>query len=128
MHETGGIVIRRRFQRVAKRVAEIEQGPVAGLILVAGDHIGLGLARNRDGFSARRAAGKNLLPICFQPGKKVWPVDQAIFGDFGVSGAKLARWQRVERRRISQHQPRLLEHADQIFATRGIDAGLAADR
>ena len=44
-----------------------------------------------------------------------------------MPGAKLARRQRGERRRIGQHQLRRVESADQVLPFRQIHAGLAAD-
>jgi hypothetical protein len=54
--------------------------------------------------------------------------EYAIFGDLGVTGAKLARRQRVEHRGIGDHQHRLMKRAEQILAMRRVDSGLAADR
>ena len=86
----------RRFQRVAEGVAEIEQRALAGLALVARDDRGLGAAGGGDRVLARRAAGEDVGVIGFQPGEEGLVAEHAIFGDFGVAGAELARRQRVE--------------------------------
>ncbi len=78
--------------------------------------------------SRSRAAGEDVLPIRFQPGEERGVAEQPVFGDFGVTGAELARRQRVEQRGVGDDQDRLMERADEIFAVRRIDAGLAADR
>ena len=53
--------------------------------------------------------------------------EHAVFGDFGIAGAELARRQRIQHRGIRDHQNRLVKRADQIFSMRRVDAGLAAD-
>ena len=76
---------------------------------------------------ARGAAGENIGVIGLQPGEKRLVAEHAIFGDFGIAGAELARRQRVEHGGIGDHQQRLVKRAEQIFALRRIDPGLAAD-
>ena len=66
--------------------------------------------------------------VLFAPIEKSGVADQAIFDDLGIAGADLARRQRIERRRIDQHEARLMEGADQILARRRIDRGLAPHR
>ncbi len=86
------------------------------------------------GFSGRLlhgeaiAAGKDVAPIGFEPGKEAGVTEQSVFGDLGIAGAELARRQCIERRSIGEHQDRLMEGADQILAMRRIDRSLAADR
>ena len=113
---------------MAERVAEIEQRALAVLALVAGDDRGLGAAGGRNRMLARRAAGEDVGVVGFEPGEKGFVAEHAIFRDFGISGAELARRQRVERRRIGDHQHRLMKRAEQVLALRRVDAGLAADR
>ena len=123
----------RRFQRVAERVAEIEQLAVAGLALVARDDRGLGAAAHRDGVFARGtsggiAAGEYVFPIGFEPGEEGGVAEQAVFGDFGVAGAEFALRQHVKQSRVGDNQDRLMESADEVLAVAGVDGGLAADR
>ena len=66
--------------------------------------------------------------IALQPLKKGRVVDQAIFDNFGITGAQFARRKRIQRGGIRQHQTGLVECTDQVLAMGGIDAGLAADR
>ena len=117
----------RRFQRMAKGVAEIEQRALAGLALVAGDDRGLRAAGGGDGMLARGAAGKDVGVVFFQPGEKRLVAEHAVFCHFGIAGAELARRQRVEHGGVGDHQNRLVECAEQILALRRIDPGLAAD-
>ncbi len=60
--------------------------------------------------------------------KNAGVAEQAVFGDLGIAGAEFARRQRVEQRRVGDHQDRLMKGADQVLAVPRIDAGLAADR
>ena len=109
-------------------VAEIEQGALAGFALVARHRNGLGTAARRDRMLARRPAREQVAPIGVEPGEECGVVDQAIFDDFGVASAEVARRQRVEQSGIGDHQDRLVESADEILAVDRIDAGLAAHR
>ena len=118
----------RGLQRMAERVAEIEQRALAVLALVAGDDRGLGAAGGRNRVLARRAAGEDVGVIGFEPGEKGFVAEHAIFCDFGVAGAELARRQGVEHRRIGDHKHRLMERAEQVLSLWRVDAGLAADR
>ncbi len=66
--------------------------------------------------------------IGFQPIEELRIAQHAVFGNFRIARAKLARRQRIEHRRIGNHQHRLMKRADKILAVRRIDAGLAAHR
>ena len=70
---------------------------------------------------------ENIGVVGFQPREKRLVAEHAVFGDFGIAGAELARRQGVEHRGVRDHQDRLVERADQIFSMRRVDAGLAAD-
>ncbi len=117
-----------RFQRMAERVAEIEQRALAALALVARHRAGLGPAAHRDGMLPRRAACEDIPPVGFQPGEEGLVADQSVFDDLGIAGAEFTRGQGVEQRRIRDNENWLLESADQILAVLRIDSGLAADR
>ena len=119
---------RRGLECMAERMAEIEQHAFAGLALVAPHDSRLGATTDRDSVLARRAAGEQVAPVGLQPGEEGGVVDQAVLGDFRIAGAKLARRERVEQRRVGHHQHRLVKRADQILAVRRVDPGLAADR
>ena len=81
----------------------------------------------RDRVLARRAAGKDIGVVGLQPGEEGFVAEHAVFGDFGVAGAELARRQRVEHGGVGDHQNRLMKRAEQVLALRRVDAGLAAD-
>ena len=83
---------------------------------------------DRDRVLARRPTGKHFLPVRFKPSEKSRVADQAVFDDFGIAGAELARRKGIEQRRIRDHQDRLMEGADEILAMARIDRGLAANR
>src|SRR5262245_13736619 len=109
-------------------VAEIEQCALAGLALVARHGRRLGPTAHRDRVFARSAAGTNLPPIGFQPGKERGVSDEAVFGDLGITSAEFAWRQAIEQRSVGHHQYRLVEGTNQVLAMTGIDRGLAADR
>ncbi|MNX86132.1 hypothetical protein D3C86_1180010 [compost metagenome] len=127
VHQPLAVIIGRRFQRMAEGVAEVEQRAHAVFFLVGHHHIGLGLAAGRNRLDAGGAAGADFIPVLFQPEEEIRLVDQAIFDDFGVTSAELPRAQRIEHRRIRQHQIGLVENADEVLAVAGVDARLAAD-
>ena len=77
--------------------------------------------------SRARAARKHFPPVGLKPGEEGLIAKEPVFGDFRVAGAKFARRQRIQQRRIGHHQNRLVECADQVLAVAGIDRGLAAD-
>ena len=121
--------VRRRLEGMAEGVAEIEQRAIAGLALVARDDLGLHAAAGGDRMLARRAgAGEDVVGIGLEPGEEAGIAEQAVFGDLRIAGAELARRKGIEQRRVGDHQDRLVEGADQIFAVARIDRGLAADR
>ena len=66
--------------------------------------------------------------LVFEPAEERFIAEHAVFGDFGIAGAELARRQGVEHGGVGNHQHRLMKCAEQIFALRRIDPGLAADR
>ena len=100
MDEPRAIILHGAFQRVAKRMAEIEQGPVAGLEFVARHNVSLGTAGLCDRLDTRCAAVEHVLPVLFQPGEEIRPVDKAVFGDLGIAGAEFAQRQRAQRFRV----------------------------
>ena len=119
---------RRRLESVPERVAEIEQRALAGLTLVASHDGSLHAAARRDRVLARRPAREHFRPVGLEPGEESLVSEQAIFGDLGITGAELARGERVEQRGVGDHQDRLVEGADEILAMARVDGGLAADR
>ena len=118
-----------RLERMAERVAEVEQHALARFRLVAGDDAGLALHGDGDGVGQRRRVpGEHGRPVLLQPGEirrrrradRTWrpprsppgtPCGGSVASDVGVG----------------QHQARLMEGADQVLALRRVDAGLAAD-
>src|SRR5271168_2423711 len=113
---------------MTESVAEIKQRPLAVFALVAGDYSCFATAGNRDGMFARGSAGKDVTPIGVEPVKKGRVAEKAIFDEFGIAGAEFARWQRVERRGVGEHEDRLMKSTDQVLAMGGIDCRFAADR
>ena len=119
-----------RFQRMAERMAEVEESAQIGRLAFVGGHdAGLRKAALLDGIGPcrgiaaehRRAVG--LAPI---PERRI--VDQPVLGHFGIARQQLATRQAVEHRGIGQHEARLIEGADKVLAVARVDAGLAADR
>ena len=118
------------LERMAEGMAEIEQrAQVGGLALVGGHDARLGTAALLDrvgalGRVARQHRGAVLLAPC--PERRI--VDQPVLRDLGIARQQLAPGQGVEHLGVGQHQPRLVEGADQVLAMARVDAGLAADR
>ena len=75
-----------------------------------------------------RPAFEDFAPVRFQPRKERGVAEQTVFDDLRIAGAKFPRRQGIERGGVGDHQNRLMEGADEIFAVGGIDGGLAADR
>src|SRR5712691_6439727 len=113
---------------MAESMAEIEQGALASLALVARHGQGLGSTAGRDRVLARRTTRERLAPVGLKPGEEGRITDETIFDDLGIAGAELARRQGVEQRGVGNHQDRLVEGADEVLAVARIDRGLAADR
>ena len=109
-------------------MSEIEQGTVAGFALVARHDLRLGAATGGDRLFTRDSAREYLAMMSLQPVEQLCIAQHAVFGDFGVARAELPWRQRIEHRRIGDHQHRLMKRADKILAVRRIDTGLAADR
>ena len=93
MDETLAVIMDETLQRMAEGMAEIQQGPVPGFELVAGDNLRLGGAALGNGVNAGGAAVEDVAPIGFEPFEKGLIADQPIFRDLGIAGAKLARRQ-----------------------------------
>ena len=76
---------------------------------------------------ARSTAAENTGVVGLQPGKERFVAEHAVFGDFGIAGAELARRQCIKHGGIGDHQKWLVKCAEQVLALRRIDPGLAAD-
>jgi hypothetical protein len=117
------------LQGVAEGVAEVEQRPGAGLALVCGDDRRLGGAGDLDRAGQQfRGAVEDVGAVRLQPGEELRVVDRAVLHHLCVAGQQLAPRQGGQRRGVGEHQPRLVEGADQVLAFRRVDPGLAADR
>ena len=121
---------RRALDGVAEGVAEVQQGAHAAAIGDVGlDRPGLGADALEDGLLAQFAvAGEQFAALLLEPVEHRLMPDQAIFDDFGITGAKLARVQCVEQGDVGQHQPGLMKQADEILLPERVDRGLAPDR
>ena len=108
----------RCLQRMAEGMTEIEQRALAGLALVARHDRGLGAAGSGDGVFAGSAACENIGVIGLEPGEERFVAEHAVFGDFGIAGAELARRQRIQHRGIRDDQNGLEKRAEQILALR----------
>ena len=116
------------FEGMAESVAEIEQRPDPGFLLVGEHEPGFCRAGPGDGFGTGRATGKDFGAVRLEPEEILFVVDETVFDHFAVTGGELAFRQGVEGRKIGKHQLGLVEGTDQILAMRGIDPGLAPDR
>ena len=79
------------FDRMAERVAEVEQGAFAELALVAGDHAGLVPAAAGDGLiQCRFIAGQQGIGVLFDPGEERGVADRAVLDHLGQPGQVFA--------------------------------------
>src|SRR5262245_22938938 len=116
------------LKRMAKSVAEIEQGAHAALGFVLGDNARLHLAtRGHRPDACLRVASKDGLGIRFQPNEKWSIADEPVFRHFGIAGGEFALGERVEKGDVNQDRARLMKGANEILAMRRIDSGLAAN-
>ncbi len=77
--------------------------------------------------ASRRVALEYPCIMRFQPVEEGGVAQKAVFRNFSIAGAQLARVQRIEHIGVDQHEARLMEGADQVLAVPGVDAGFAAD-
>ena len=116
------------FERVADGVAEIQDGPQAALGLVLPHDLRLDLAATgHDSRQGARVAPQQLGQVALQPSEEPGVVDDAVFDHLGEAGAILAHGQRGQRVQVAQHEPRLVERADQVLARLQVHADFAAD-
>src|SRR5438105_15942672 len=79
------------FEGVGEGVSEIEERALARFALVAADDRSIGAATRGDRMNALGTAREYGAPILFEPAEERRVVDQAVFGDFRVTGAEFAR-------------------------------------
>ena len=108
---------------VADGVAEIEQGPQAGALLLVLRH-DPGLDRDVAGDERREGGARGGGIEVVEHGGVA---DDGVLDDLGKAFAVFAVGQGFEREGIGEHQPWLVEGADEVFTGTGVDAGLAAD-
>ena len=114
------------FERVAERMAEIQDHAFAGVVLVVLDDDPLDVHTFIEhpleiGVIGRETALRERI-------EQAPAADAAVFDDLAHAVGKIARRQRPERVGVDKHQPRLMERPHQIFALRQVDARLAAHR
>ena len=120
-------VTRNSFQAMADGVAKIQNGAQAGLGFVLAHHVGFDLAAAGNDF--RQGGGmtaEDFGHFPLQPFKQGCIVDDAVLDDLGQAGPEFAVGQPTQGRQIAEHQARLVESADQIFAGLEIDAHFPA--
>ena len=77
---------------------------------------------------SRAVARQQRGAVAFEPGEELGPVDQAVLDHLGVARAQLTGGQAGQHVGVREHEARLVEDADQVFAVAGVDPGLTADR
>ena len=120
-------VVRDGFERVADGVAEVQDGPQAALGFVLPNDFSLDLAaagddRRQGTHVATEQFGQLTLQLLEQP--RI--VDDAVFDHLREASLELAHGQRDKRMQVAQHQPRLVECADEILARLEVQADFAA--
>ncbi len=73
-------------------------------------------------------ARQHIRTMRFQPLEKVRVAEQSVFDDFGITGTQFAVGQCVQKGRIRQNEAWLMKGANQIFASRCVDACLTTNR
>ena len=116
---TGGIL-----DGVRHGVSEIEQGACAGLFAFVLRHDG-GFDRDVAGDERTEGLARGIGVEFIKHGGIA---DGGVFDHLGEAFAVFTVGQGAERVGVGQHEARLVEGADEIFAGAGIHAGFAADR
>jgi len=120
-------VSRRRLDRVAEGVAEIEQSAFARFSFVGHDDFHLDPATLVNGVQQRlRLARQQRCDVGFKPRKELGVANGAAFDHLRETRRKFAVRQRAQAIRIDQDGARLVECADHVLSERMVDAGLAA--
>ena len=120
------IVSRGRLQRVADRVAEVEDGTPPGLRLVLGDHPRLHPHRARH--QLPHQLRREVRPALLAELQDDRIGDEPALDHLRQTGGPLARRQRPQEPQIGDHHLRLVKGPDEVLARHQIDARLAAHR
>ena len=116
---------------MAQGVAVVEDRPQAPLALVGRHHLGLGSGGAlQQGLQQLRSDDPDRIdgPGRLQQGEQPGVADHPVLDHLGHAGAELPLGQGGQGCGVDQHQPRLVEGADQVLAARVVHARLAADR
>ncbi len=117
------------LDRVAERVAEVEQRAFARLALVGRDDLRLDPAALADRVGERLGVAREQRSMFASSQSKN---ARSRMAPYLMTSArprgKLAVRQRAQTVGVDQHGARLMERADHVLAERVVDAGLAADR
>ena len=118
------------FQGMAEGVAQIEQGScTARLTLILGNDTRLGRNTSRHGFLQWRLLhSQDRIAMLLQPIEKTAIAKDAVFENFGISGAHLALGEGREGFEVGKHQGWLVKGSDQIFSCRCIDRRFPSNR
>jgi hypothetical protein len=118
------------LDRMAKGMAEVEQGALTRFALIGDDHLGLVATRTTHRLGKRRSGWRDSSRsrLGSEPFEERQIPDQAVLDDFRQPGPQFPVRQRIQRVRIGQHEARLVESADHVLAQRVVDGGLASDR
>jgi len=119
----------RRLDRMADRVPEVQQGPLAGdLALVAGDDGGLDPDVSLEQLGqAVDAPFAEVVGSLFVPIEESGVANDGVLDGLSQAGAEVAFAERGQDGRVDQDEARLVKRADQVLAARVVDRGLAAD-
>ena len=110
------------FDRVAERVAEVQQLADGAVKLIGRDEVTLH-ADTRCDDVLHLCADR----LCAQRVKKRLAAQHGVFDDLGAAVAVFLRREGAQRVRVAEHEARLIEAADLIFAACEVHGRLAAD-
>src|SRR5262249_29525626 len=122
-------IVRHRLDRMPDCVPEVEGGTQAGdLAFVAGHHGRLLPAGGRDhSYQEVAIEPQQVVQTGLDVGEQIRVADDAVLDDLRETGDELATRQRRQRIDVGEDEARLVERADQVLASRVVDARLAAD-
>lgn len=113
---------------MAEGVAVVEVGAFALLRFVFGDNGTFDFAGTDDGiFECIEILVEDAFGVFFHVMEEFGIGDDAVFDDFGESGAQFAVGQAFEEGEIDEHGAGLMERADDVLPERMIHTGLTAD-
>ena len=121
------LVVGRAFDGVAQGVAEVQNRAIVafGLVLLHDQRLELAARLDNRGQQPRFLTEQGW-KLIFEQAEEFRAQDHPVLDDLGYAGQELAPRQGLECLHVDDHQPRLIECADQILSGWMVDRGLSA--